>query len=146
MENTAGAGDTIGRSIGELAVLLDAVDRHPRLGLCLDSCHWWASGVDVADPEALGAALLDLDARIGLDRIRLLHVNDSRTPLGSNRDRHELLERGLIGKGLATFLGNPAFDALAAVTETWEDKGPDTDDIRRLRKLHRRGRLQAQRG
>ena len=65
MENAAGAGGTIGRSIAELAALFDAVDRHPRLGLCLDSCHWWASGVDVSDPDALDAALEDLDARIG---------------------------------------------------------------------------------
>ena len=138
MENAAGAGGTIGRSIAELAALSDAVDRHPRLGLCLDSCHWWASGVDVAEPTTLDAALEDLDERIGLSRVRVLHVNDSKTPLGSNRDRHELVGRGLIGDGLATFLGHPAFARLPAITETWEDRGPETDDLDRMRALRRR--------
>jgi len=140
MENAAGAGGTIGRSVAELATLCDAVGRHPRLGICLDSCHWWASGVDVADPAALEAAVQDLDTRMGLDRLRLLHVNDSKTPLGSNRDRHELVDRGLIGGGLATFLAQPAFQSLPAIVETWEDKGPETEDLQTLRRLHRRGR------
>jgi deoxyribonuclease-4 len=139
MENAAGAGGTIGRSIDELAALFDAVGGHPRLGLCLDSCHWWASGIDVSDPSALDAALADLDERMGLDRVRVLHVNDSRTPLGSNRDRHERVGDGLIGDGLATFLGHPAFAALPAITETWEDRGRDTEDLDRMRALRRRG-------
>ncbi|HSI98440.1 MAG TPA: deoxyribonuclease IV [Gaiellaceae bacterium] len=140
LENTAGAGGTIGRSVKELAALCHAAGGHPRLGVCLDSCHWWASGVDVADAQALGNALDDLDERLGLERLRLLHVNDSKTTLGSNSDRHELVGRGLIGDGLATFLGHPAFASLAAVVETWEDKGPKTEDLDRLRDLHRRGR------
>jgi len=140
MENAAGAGGTIGRSVAELGTLCDALDRHPRLGICLDSCHWWASGVDVADPATLDTALRDLDARMGLGRLRLLHVNDSKTPLGSNRDRHELVGRGLIGDGLATFLAHPAFESLPAIVETWEDKGPETEDLETLRRLHRRGR------
>jgi deoxyribonuclease IV len=139
MENAAGTGGTIGRSIGELAVLADAVDRHPRLGLCLDSCHWWASGVDVSDPAALDAALEDLDSRIGLDRVRVLHANDSQTPLGSNRDRHELVGQGLIGDGRGTFLAHPAFKSLPAITETWENKGEATEDLDRMRDLRRRG-------
>jgi deoxyribonuclease-4 len=145
MENTAGAGGTIGRSVSELAAVADAVDRHPRLGVCIDSCHWWASGVDVSEPEALDEAVRDLDERIGLDRLRILHVNDSKTPLDSNRDRHELVGRGLIGDGLATFLGHPAFEALPSVVETWEDAGADTEDLDRMRALHRRGRRRRQR-
>jgi deoxyribonuclease-4 len=140
MENCAGTGGTIGRSVSELAVLCEALDGHPRLGVCLDSCHWWASGVDVGDPESLDEALRDLDARMGLERLRLLHVNDSKTPLGSNRDRHELVGRGLIGDGLATFLGHPAFQSLPAIVETWEDKGADTDDLELLMQLRRKGR------
>jgi deoxyribonuclease-4 len=140
MENSAGAGGTIGRSVSELAVLCDALDRHPRLGICLDSCHWWASGVDVSDPAALDAALRDVDERVGLDRVRVLHVNDSKTPLGSNRDRHELLGRGQIGDGLASFLSHPAFDSLPAIVETWDDQGPATKDVELLRQLRRRGR------
>ena len=140
MENTAGAGATIGRSVAELAALCDALDGHPRLGICLDSCHWWASGVDVTDPATLDAALADVDARFGLERLRVLHVNDSRTPLGSNRDLHELVGRGLIGDGLATFLGHPALASLPAIVETWEDKGANTEDLDRMRDLRRRGR------
>ena len=140
MENAAGAGGTIGRSVAELESICGALDRHPRLGICLDSCHWWASGVDVADPAALDVAVEDLDERLGLGRLRLLHVNDSKTPLGSNRDRHELVGRGLIGDGLATFLAHPAFESLPAIVETWEDMGADTEDLRTLRRLYRRGR------
>jgi deoxyribonuclease-4 len=140
LENAAGAGGTIGRSVAELAGLCDAVDGHPRLGVCLDSCHWWASGIDVGDADALDTAVRDLDERMGLERLRLLHVNDSKTPLGSNRDRHELVGHGLIGNGLATFLGHPAFESLPAIVETWEDKGAETEDIRILRQLYRRGR------
>ena len=86
------------------------------------------------------AALEELDERIGLDRLRVLHVNDSKTPLGSNRDRHELVGEGLIGDGLATFLGHPAFQALPAILETWEDKGRETEDLDRMRALRRKGR------
>jgi deoxyribonuclease-4 len=140
MENTAGAGGTVGRGVDELAALCDAVDRHPRLGVCLDSCHWWASGIDVTDAGALDAALAELDARLGLERVRCLHVNDSKTPLGSNRDRHEYVGQGLIGDGLATFLSHPAFGDLPAIVETWVDKGAETEDLDRMRVLYRRGR------
>jgi deoxyribonuclease-4 len=145
MENAAGAGGTIGRSVAELAALSDAVGGHPRLGICVDSCHWWASGVDVSDPGALGAAIDDLDARMGLERLRVLHVNDSKTPLGSNRDRHDLVDKGLIGAGLATFLGHPAFQSLPAIVETWVDEGSKTEDLDRMRALRRKGRRRWQR-
>jgi len=145
MENAAGAGGTIGRSVAELAALSDAVGGHPRLGLCLDSCHWWASGVDVSDRSALEAAIDDLAARMGLERLRVLHVNDSKTPLGSNRDRHELVGKGLIGDGLATFLGHPAFQSLPAIVETWVDEGSETRDLDAMRDLRRRGRRRWQR-
>jgi deoxyribonuclease IV len=140
MENTAGAGGTIGRSVDELDVLFDALDGHPRLGICLDSCHWWASGVDVTDAAVLEEALGDLDARIGLDRLRLLHVNDAKSQLGSNADRHDVVAEGLLGDGLATFLGHPAFRTLPAVLETWPQGGLTHADIDLLRDLYRRGR------
>jgi deoxyribonuclease-4 len=139
LENAAGAGGTIGRSVAELAVLCSAVDDHPRLGVCLDSCHWWASGVDVSDRDALATAVRELDDTMGLERLRVLHVNDSKTPLGSNRDRHDYVGQGLIGDGLATFLGHPAFRKLPAIVETWVDRGPETDDLDRMRDLYRRG-------
>ena len=139
LENAAGAGGTIGRSIEELAVIAEAVDGHERLGVCLDSCHWWASGVDLTSPAALDEALGDLDVHLGLDRLRLLHVNDAKTPLGSNHDQHEVVADGLLGNGLAVFLGHPAFRNLPAVLETWPDGGLSTSDVDLLRTLRRRG-------
>ncbi len=139
MENAAGTGGTVGRSISELAAIADALDGHPRLGVCLDSCHWWASGVDVSNATALDDAVGELDRLLGLDRLRVLHVNDSQTPLGSNRDRHELVGHGLIGDGLATFLSHPAFAGLPAITETWKDEGEATGDLDRMRMLRRKG-------
>ena len=139
LENAAGAGGTVGRSVEELAVIADALDGHERLGICLDSCHWWASGVDVTSPAALDDALDDLDARLGLERLRLLHVNDAKTPLGSNRDRHEVVADGVLGKDLAVFLGHPAFRTLPAVLETWPEGGLSAADMELLRTLRRRG-------
>src|SRR5262245_1212405 len=81
LEDSAGAGDTIGRSVEELAVLVDALDRHERLGICLDTCHLWVSGVDVTDPAVVDAVVSEVDTRIGLDRLRALHVNDADAPL-----------------------------------------------------------------
>jgi deoxyribonuclease-4 len=138
MENSAGTGATIGRSTNDLARIYDRLDHHPRLGICLDSCHWYASGIDVTDPEALDAAVSELARQIGLDRLRCLHVNDSQTPLGSNRDRHESVGRGLMGDGLHVFLAHPAFQALPAILETPGPggHGPDAEELARLRMLH----------
>jgi deoxyribonuclease IV len=140
MENSAGTGGTIGRSIDELAVIFEALDRHERLGLCLDSCHWYASGVDVTDRPAVDAALEDVDERIGLNRLRALHANDSKTPLGSNRDRHDNIGDGLMGEGLGVFLAHPQLQDLPAVLEVpGEDgHGPNAEEIRKLRELHSR--------
>jgi deoxyribonuclease-4 len=140
MENAAGAGGTIGRSVAELEALFDRLDGHRRLGVCLDSCHWWASGVDVTDAPVLEEALEDLDRRIGFARLRVLHVNDANTPLGSNRDRHDVVPEGQLGQGLATFLGHPAFRDLPAILETWPKTGLSARDIETLRDLQRRGR------
>jgi deoxyribonuclease IV len=140
LENSAGAGGTMGRSVDELAVMIDRLGRHPRLGLCLDSCHLWVSGVDVTDPDKLDALLAEVDARIGLDRLRALHVNDASAPLGSNRDRHANIDEGLLGDKLSVFLGHPQFQGLPALLEVpgKNGKGPDADEIRKLRKLHGR--------
>ena len=140
MENSAGTGDTIGRSMGELEAIFDRLDAHPRLGLCLDSCHWWVSGVDVTDPVVLDAAVADVDRRIGLDRLRALHVNDSRDGLGANRDRHASIGKGVLAEGLGVFVAHPAFQGLPAILETPgpDGHGPDATELRRFRALHRR--------
>jgi deoxyribonuclease-4 len=140
VENTAGAGGTIGRSVDELALLFERLDSHPRLGLCLDSCHLYASGYDVTDASALGALLDDVDGAIGLDRLRALHVNDSQAPPGSNRDRHANILEGLMGEKLGVFLAHERLQGLPAVLEVpGEDgHGPNAEEAKKLRELHAR--------
>ena len=139
MENSAGPGGTIGRSLAELATLVGALDRHPRLGICLDSCHLYASGHDVTDPSAVASLVAEVDETIGLDRLRALHVNDSATPLGSNRDRHANILEGEIGEGMGAFLAHPAFQSLSAYLEVPGDcSGPDANELRKVRELHAR--------
>jgi deoxyribonuclease-4 len=141
VENSAGAGGTIGRSVEELAIIVDRLDAHPRLGICLDSCHLWVSGADVTNREALDEIVDEVSERIGLDRLRALHVNDAKDPLGSNRDRHANLGEGLIGNGLSVFLGHPRLQGLPAILEVpgANGRGPESADVRKLKKLHERG-------
>jgi deoxyribonuclease-4 len=140
MENSAGAGGTIGRSLEELQTLLDRLDRHPRLGICLDSCHLYVSGYDVTDPPAVDALVQELDEGMGIDRLRALHVNDSAAELGSNRDRHANIGEGLMGEGLGAFIAHPAFQHLSAYLEVpGENKqGPNANELQKLRDLHAR--------
>jgi deoxyribonuclease-4 len=140
LENSAGTGATIGRSLEELQTLVERSGGHPRLGICLDSCHLYASGYDVGSTEGVDALVQQVDAGFGLDRLRALHINDSETPLGSNRDRHANIGKGLIGEGLGAFLAHPAFQHLAAYLEVpGENKaGVNADEIRKLRELHAR--------
>lgn len=140
MENSAGAGGTIGRSIAELAVLHEALGRHPRLGVCLDSCHLYVSGEDVTERRVLDRVLDDLDAAIGLERLRALHVNDAKAPLGSNRDRHDNVGEGLMGERLGVFVGHPSLQGLPALMEVPgpDGKGPGVEEMGRLRELHAR--------
>jgi deoxyribonuclease IV len=140
MENCAGTGATIGRSVEELALVFDRLGRHPRLGICLDSCHLYASGYDVTDEAALDSLLDEVDREIGLDRLRALHVNDSAAPLGSNRDRHANVGEGLMGKKLGMFLGNPRLQGLPAVLEVPgpDGRGPDASQVKATKKLHAR--------
>jgi deoxyribonuclease IV len=140
MENSAGAGGTIGRSLEELATIFDRLDRHHRLGICLDSCHLYVSGYDVSERAALDRLLEEVDGSLGLDRLRALHVNDSKAPLGSNRDRHENIGLGLLGEQLGVFLGHPTLQHLPAVLEVpgANGHGPDAAEVEKLRALHAR--------
>src|SRR4051794_28467565 len=140
MENSAGAGGTIGRSLEELHTLLDRLDGHPRLGLCLDSCHLYVSGYDVTDPQKVDELVQELDTRVGVDRLRALHVNDAAAPLGSNRDRHANILEGEMGEGLGAFLAHPAFQHLSAYLEVpgVDKQGPSAEEIQKLRDLHAR--------
>jgi deoxyribonuclease-4 len=122
LENTAGGGGTLGRSFEELARMIELAGGDERLGVCLDSCHLYASGYDVRDAERLAAVLDDFDSIVGIDRLGSLHVNDCKTALGSNSDRHAPLGEGEIGQeGIAAFLSEPRFEGLPCVFE-----GPGT--------------------
>jgi deoxyribonuclease-4 len=118
LEDTAGAGGTLGRSFEELARLIEIAGGGERLRVCLDSCHLLASGYDIRTADGLAGVLDEFDGVVGLERLGSLHVNDSMTPLGSNRDRHANLGDGELGReGCAAFLSEPRFDGLACLLE-----------------------------
>jgi deoxyribonuclease IV len=138
LENTAGTGGTLGRSFQELADLIDAAGGSARLGLCLDSCHLFASGYDVRTEDALTAVIEECDTLVGAQRIGSLHLNDSQTSLGSNRDRHADVGEGEIGRrGCAVFLSEPRFAGLPCVLETPgpDRQGPTKAEITLTRRL-----------
>jgi deoxyribonuclease-4 len=122
LENTAGAGGTLGRTFEELAALIEGAGGRKRLRACLDSCHLLASGYDIRTAEGVSSVVDEFDRVVGLDRLGSLHVNDSMTPLGSNVDRHAPLGEGELGvEGCVAFLSEPRFEGLACVFE-----GPGT--------------------
>jgi deoxyribonuclease IV len=130
LEDTAGAGGTLGRSFEELAKLIDLVGGQKRLGVCLDSCHLFASGYDVRTRESLGEVIDEFDRVVGLDRLTVLHVNDSMTPLGSNRDRHANLGDGEIGlEGMIAFLSEPRFEGLPVILEGPGRSGKEIEPV-----------------
>lgn len=143
LEDTAGAGGTLGRSFEELHALLDATGGDDRIGFCLDSCHLLASGYDVTSIEALDGVLAEADAAFGLDRLKCVHVNDSVMPLGSNRDRHAPLGTGEIGEaGIAAVLSEPRFAGLPVIFEGpgIEGKEPTRADMEIAFRLRDEGR------
>jgi deoxyribonuclease-4 len=142
LEDTAGAGGTIGRTFGELAELIERGGGSSRLGVCLDCAHLLASGYDIRTANGLAEVVDEYDAAIGLDRLKCIHVNDSQAPLGSNRDRHENLPEGELGtRGLSAFLSEPRFDKLPALLEVngKDGKGPDAEQVAIAKKLRARG-------
>jgi deoxyribonuclease IV len=141
LENTAGTQGPLGRDFDELAGLVELLDGDERVGVCLDSCHLLASGFEIRTAEALDDVVADLDAKVGLDRLRCLHLNDSKIPLGGNRDRHANLGQGEIGeRGLAVFLSHPCFDELPTLIETGgSDGAPGRADVELARTLRKRG-------
>jgi deoxyribonuclease-4 len=131
-ENTAGAGFTIGRTFEELAKMIEASGGGKRIGVCLDSCHLHASGYEVREAKALKGVVDEFDAVVGLDRLKALHMNDSMTAFGSNRDRHANLGEGELGEdGLRVFLGEKRFKGLPVLLEVPgpDGHGPDKKQI-----------------
>jgi deoxyribonuclease IV len=141
LENTAGAKGTLGRSFTELAALIERGGGNGRLGICLDSCHLLASGYEVRTREGLTEVLDECVAEVGLDRLQCLHVNDSKVPLGGNRDRHAMLTEGEFGaKGLSVFLSEPRFQDLPVCLETPGPSGRiGLDEVKLARQLRTKG-------
>jgi deoxyribonuclease IV len=140
LENTAGTQGPLGRNVEELAELLDLLDGDARVGVCIDSCHLLASGFEIRTADALGRVVDDLDRLVGLDRLRCLHVNDSKIPLGGNRDQHASLGKGELGPaGCALFLSEPRFEDLPALLETGRDGAPSAEDVAYARELRAAG-------
>ncbi len=142
LEDTAGAGNTLGRTFEELGELIELAGGHKRLGLCLDSCHLLASGFDVRTADGLAEVIDDCERIAGKGRLRCLHVNDSQMPLGSNRDRHAPLGEGELGrKGCAAFLSEPRFEGLPTLFEGpgIDGKAPTGKDMKRARQLRKAG-------
>jgi deoxyribonuclease-4 len=142
LENTAGAGGTLGRSFHELAAIIDAAGGDERLGLCLDSCHLYASGYDIRTPEGLTSVLDECVEIVGPERLGSLHLNDSQGGLGTNRDRHANVGEGELGKdGCAVFLSEPRFEGLPLVLETPgpDRQGPTSEELALCARLRKKG-------
>jgi deoxyribonuclease-4 len=142
LENTAGAGNTLGRSFEELRELIELAGGDKRIGVCLDSCHLFATGFDVTTADKLTEVVDRFAKTVGIRRLKSLHVNDSLTPLGSNRDRHAVPGEGEIGaRGCAAFLSEPRFEKLPALFEGPGTSGhaPDKVDVDRMRDLRANG-------
>ncbi len=136
LENSAGGGGMLGASFEEIAEIIDKAGNSPNLGFCFDSCHGFAAGYDFRSEEQSGALLQKIDATVGLNRLRLLHLNDSAGPLGSRLDRHEHIGKGQIGfKGFSSLLGQDFFRGLPMILET--PKKEPRDDVENLSRIRR---------
>jgi len=138
LEVCAGQGGTIGCAFAELGTIIRALGGDARLGVCLDTCHVFAAGYDVATPDGIQRTLDEFEQEIGLNRLVAIHANDSLHPLGSHRDRHANIGEGFIGDaGFATLLAQPALRELPWVLEVpgIERSGPNLENIMRLRNL-----------
>jgi deoxyribonuclease-4 len=138
LENNAGQGNCIGGRFGELGAIIRGLDNDPRIGVCIDTCHAYAMGYDLATREGCEIAMAEFEREVGFDRLVAVHANDTKQPLGTFRDRHENIGDGYIGyEGFRTFMGHPAFRDVSFLLEVpgIDGAGPDAKNIRRLKKL-----------
>ena len=138
LENTAGAGGTMGVSFEELGAMIAAVDGDQRVGICLDTAHLFEAGHDLRTQAGVDGALEALDAACGAERLVMLHLNDSKTPLGSNRDRHENIGQGELGlDAFRALVTHPALAGLPGILEVpgADGQGPDEANMQTLRGL-----------
>lgn len=137
IENAAGADGPVGHSLDEIKALIDATGGDERIGLCIDTQHLWASGVDYSSTHATNKLVHEIDMGIGMDRLRCFHLNDSKIELGGNRDRHANIGEGTIGAmGLAALVGHPDFRDLPLLLEVpGTGEGPRWEDVMAARKV-----------
>ena len=136
LENTAGTENSMGGSLGDIAAIIDALDSK-RVGVCLDTCHLFGAGYELRTPEGIGSTLDEFDTLIGLKRLKLIHLNDSKGDLGSALDRHEHIGLGKIGEiGFRSILGNETIKSLPMILETPIDfRRDDQGNLRVAREL-----------
>ncbi|WP_028574939.1 deoxyribonuclease IV [Desulfonatronovibrio hydrogenovorans] len=128
LETTSGQGTVLGRDFNELAAIIQACTFPDRLGVCLDTCHMFAAGYDLRTEKSYFQVMASLDRTVGLDRVRAVHLNDTRTPLGSSRDRHEHIGKGELGlEAFRLVLNDPALANTPMVLETPKDKAGQWD-------------------
>jgi len=136
LENTAGQGTTLGARFEELKRVIELLDQPGRVGVCLDTCHAFAAGYDVSSADGYEATIAELDRLVGLDRLACLHLNDSKHPLGSRKDRHENLGEGEIGSGcFERIVNDPRLVNVPKVLETplGDDDQGHARDMEKLR-------------
>jgi deoxyribonuclease IV len=139
LENTAGSGAALGSRFEELAIMRQfaAELTDLQIGFCIDTCHCLASGYDIATAAGLKQTVAEMDRVLGLDHVRVIHANDSKTPLGSPVDRHEHIGRGYIGEqGFRRILHHPKLRRKAFILETpYEEEGDDARNLEALKRL-----------
>ena len=140
LENTAGAGNVLGRTFSELAAMLERLDRAARVGVCVDTCHLFAAGYDIRTPAGYALAMAECVELIGVKRVLAFHLNDAKAPLGSGLDRHENIGRGFLGlRPFRLLLNDRRFARVPKVLETPKEPEPVADlrNLAILRRLRR---------
>ncbi|MGC4191377.1 MAG: deoxyribonuclease IV [Thermomicrobiales bacterium] len=138
LETTAGQGTALGRTFEEIAAIIDLVEDKSRVGVCIDTCHIFAAGYDFRTPEQYAETMGRFDDIVGIRYLRALHLNDSKYPLGSNKDRHEHIGKGEIGpEGFRQFVNDSRLAGLPGILETEKDASGDLDrmNLAELRSL-----------
>jgi len=142
LENTAGAGAALGSRLEQLAMMRQYAGEFTdlKIGFCIDTCHCHASGYDVASAAGVRKTVADLDRILGIDNVRVIHANDSKTPFGSHVDRHEHIGHGYIGEeGFRRLLNHPQLRSKAFILETPNDEeGDESRNIETLKRLCRK--------
>jgi len=138
LETMAGKGTEVGRTFGELRAIIDRLDHPEKVGVCLDTCHEWDGGYDIGSD--LNGVLEEFDRTLGLDRLKAIHLNDSKNPLGAHKDRHEKLGQGCIGlETLKNVVNHPALRDLPFILETPNDLTGYQEEIALMRQAREEG-------